>query len=111
MARMSGTSGAARSHDPRHTPTASGALSAADIEVLEFERAWSARPGAKASAIRAQFEVAPARYYQMLSAILDSPAALRHDPLLVRRLQRVRDARAAARASRSFRIDTQDPID
>ncbi|WP_227000819.1 DUF3263 domain-containing protein [Protaetiibacter intestinalis] len=79
------------------------------LRVLEFERDWGARSGAKASAIRAEFDVAPARYYQMLSAIIDSPAALRHDPLLVRRLQRVRDARAAARASRTFRIDPQDP--
>jgi hypothetical protein len=81
------------------------------VRVLEFEGAWVARTGAKASAIRAEFDVAPARYYQLLSAILDSPAALRHDPLLVRRLQRMRDARAAARASRTFRIDTQDPTD
>ncbi|MCS0498811.1 DUF3263 domain-containing protein [Protaetiibacter mangrovi] len=81
------------------------------LRVLAFEDAWSGRAGAKASAIRAEFDVAPARYYQLLSAILDSPAALRHDPLLVRRLQRMREARAAARASRTFRIDTQDPID
>jgi len=107
---MSGTAGAARAHQhgPRSHDTE---VSALDLRILEFERAWSARPGAKASAIRAEFGVAPARYYQMLSVILDSPAALRHDPLLVRRLQRVRDARAAARANRSFHIDTQDPID
>lgn len=86
-------------------------LDALSLRVLAFEDAWSGRTGAKASAIRAEFQVAPARYYQLLSAILDSPEALRHDPLLVRRLQRMRDSRAAARASRTFRIDTQDPID
>ena len=104
---MSGTHGAARVPDPAPQEH----LGPAELRVLEFERLWSARPGAKASAIRAEFGVPPARYYQMLSAVLDSPAALRHDPLLVRRLQRVRDARVTARASRSFRIDTQDPID
>jgi len=108
---MSGTSGAARAHDPGAAGPGEAPLDATQLRVLEFELAWGARPGAKASAIRAEFGVAPARYYQMLSAVLDSPAALRHDPLLVRRLQRVRDARAAARASRSFRIETQDPID
>jgi len=108
---MSGTSGVARAHEPEPRRPGDGSLLELELRVLEFERAWGARPGAKASAIRAEFGVAPARYYQMLSAVLDSPAALRHDPLLVRRLQRVRDARAAARASRSFRIDTQDPID
>lgn len=108
---MSGTSGVARAHEPHPDRTSSDTLSATELRVLEFEREWGARPGAKSSAIRAEFGVAPARYYQMLSAVLDSPTALRHDPLLVRRLQRVRDARAASRASRSFRIDTQDPID
>lgn len=108
---MSGTSGAARAHDPEPGRPAADGLGGMELRVLEFEREWAARPGAKASAIRAEFGVAPARYYQMLSAVLDSPTALRHDPLLVRRLQRVRDARAAARASRSFRIDTEDPID
>lgn len=101
---MPGNVGAARLTPP-------GELDPFSRRVLEFEDAWAGRTGAKASAIRAEFDVAPARYYQLLSAILDSPAALRHDPLLVRRLQRVRDARAAARASRTFRIDTQDPTD
>lgn len=105
---MSGTSGAARAHEPVPERAGDGPLDATAVKVLEFELAWASRPGAKASAIRAEFGVAPARYYQMLSAVLDSPAALRHDPLVVRRLQRVRDARAASRASRSFRIDPQD---
>lgn len=103
---MTAASGAAPlARDARET------LGPLDLRVLEFERSWTGRTGAKASAIRAEFDVAPARYYQLLSAILDSPAALRHDPLLVRRLQRVRDSRAAARAARSFRIETQDPTD
>ncbi|MBN9140915.1 MAG: DUF3263 domain-containing protein [Micrococcales bacterium] len=101
---MSANSGAARL-------TPAGELDPLSARVLAFESAWTGRTGAKASAIRAEFDVAPARYYQLLSAILDSPAALRHDPLLVRRLQRVRDARVAARASRTLRIETQDPID
>jgi len=104
---MSTSSGAARVQPD--APEAG--LEPLSLRLLAFEDAWSGRTGAKASAIRAEFGVAPARYYQLLSAILDSPAALRHDPLLVRRLQRMRDARAAARASRNFRIDTQDPID
>lgn len=104
---MSASSGAVR----LESDAPGNDLDALAVRVLEFESAWTARTGAKASAIRAEFDVAPARYYQLLSAILDSPAALRHDPLLVRRLQRMRDARAAARASRTFRIETQDPTD
>ena len=83
------------------------------IRLLDFERDWADRVGAKDAAIRAEFSIPAARYYQMLYALIDSPAALRSDPLLVRRLQRLRDARSRARAARTFRTDSisdQDPI-
>lgn len=76
--------------------------------MLGFERDWASRSGAKDAAIRAEFSVPAARYYQMLYALIDSPVALRSDPVLVRRLQRLRDARSRARAARTFRTD---PID
>ena len=80
--------------------------------MLDFERDWATRVGAKEAAIRAEFSIPAARYYQMLYALIDSPVALRSDPLLVRRLQRLRDARSRARAARTFRTDPiseQDP--
>ncbi len=80
--------------------------------MLAFERAWADRVGAKDAAIRSEFGIPAARYYQMLYALIDSPVALRSDPLLVRRLQRLRDARSRARAARTFRmepISDQDP--
>ena len=80
------------------------------LRVLDFERAWASRIGPKDAAIRSEFSIPAARYYQMLYALIDSPAALRSDPLLVRRLQRLRDARARARAARTFRSD-QDPTE
>ena len=101
------------SSEQAHAPEPA-VLSEVEAKMLDFEREWSARLGAKDAAIRAEFGVPAARYYQMLSALIDSPVALRSDPLLVRRLQRVRDARAGARAARTFRIDptpTQDPND
>lgn len=76
-----------------------------ETRMLEFERSWASRVGAKDAAIRAEFSVPAARYYQMLYALIDSPEALRSDPLLVRRLQRLRDARVRARAARTFRTD------
>lgn len=80
---------------------ASGAtLSERDRRVLDFERDWTARAGDKDDAIRSQFGFSAARYYQVLGAVLASPAALAHDPMLVKRLQRIRDARAGARAAR-----------
>ncbi|GAB3801455.1 hypothetical protein GCM10028798_17430 [Humibacter antri] len=71
-----------------------------DLAVLEFERRWWKHAGAKEQAIRDQFGLSAARYYQVLGRVIDSPAALVHDPMLVRRLQRVRDARLAARVDR-----------
>lgn len=95
------------------SPDAGAGLSETDHRILEFERKWTAQLGAKDAAIRAEFGVPAARYYQMLSVLIDSPVALRTDPMLVRRLQRVRDSRTRARAARTFRLDPrlQDPTD
>ena len=79
-----------------------------EARVLDFERTWAGRAGAKDAAIRAQFSLSPARYYQVLHGVIDRPIALASDPLLVRRLQRIRDARALARSSRGFRSETSD---
>lgn len=89
------TSGATKTEGPQ-----TGPLSARDRQVLEFEREWTARAGEKDDAIRSQFGLSVARYYQVLGAVLASPAALAHDPMLVKRLQRIRDGRADARAAR-----------
>ncbi|GAA1421268.1 DUF3263 domain-containing protein [Agrococcus citreus] len=59
--------------------------------VLDFEGRWSSHGGAKARAIRAEFGWSTTRYYQVLDAALETPEALRHDPMLVRRLLRLRD--------------------
>jgi hypothetical protein len=70
--------------------------------ILDFERQWWHHAGAKEAAIRSEFSLSAARYYQLLNATIDSPGALRHDPMLVKRLQRARDARTRARAARAF---------
>jgi hypothetical protein len=73
-----------------------------DGRILDFERRWWRHVGAKEEAILTEFGIPVARYYQLLNAVIDTPAAERHDPLLVRRLQRARDARTAARSLRTF---------
>lgn len=75
-------------------------LSDRDRAMLAFEARWTRHGGAKEEAIRAEFEMAPARYYQVLGRLIDTAAAVEHDPLLVRRLRRRRDERAADRAAR-----------
>lgn len=87
---------------PAHQPESG--LSARGQRILAFERQWWRHAGAKEEAIRAEFGLSAARYYQLLNALIDSPEAVRYDPILVGRLQRARDARTAARAARAFRI-------
>jgi hypothetical protein len=81
-----------------------------EARILGFERDWAARLGGRETAIRDEFGVSAARYYQILNTLLDSPLALQHDPLLVRRLQRLRETRRRARA-RTFGTETQDDTD
>ncbi|MET4098162.1 hypothetical protein ABIB37_000399 [Agrococcus sp. UYP10] len=59
--------------------------------VLDFEAGWSSHGGAKARAIRTEFGWSTTRYYQVLDAAIETPQALHHDPMLVRRLLRLRD--------------------
>lgn len=87
---------------PDHAEDADSGLPERDRMILAFERQWWRHAGAKEEAIRSQFSLPTARYYQLLNAVIDRPEALRHDPMLVRRLQRARDARTSARAARSF---------
>jgi Protein of unknown function (DUF3263) len=68
--------------------------------VLAFERQWWKYAGAKEEAIRRQFGISPTAYYQLLSRLIDEPAALAADPMLVKRLQRQRAARRRRRAAR-----------
>jgi hypothetical protein len=76
-----------------------------DRSILSFERQWWRHAGAKEQAIREEFGLSAARYYQLLGALIDSPAALHHDPMLVKRLLRLRDARLAARSTRTLTSD------
>jgi hypothetical protein len=74
-------------------------LSRREHEMLAFERQWWRHAGAKETAIRERFALAPTRYYQALNALVEKPAALAADPLLVRRLRRLRAARGQRRSS------------
>jgi hypothetical protein len=99
---MSGTSSsgaAAGAQQPRPDDGVPG-LTERERDILAFEHRWWAHAGAKDEAIRAELGLTPARYYQLLNAVIDSPAAVRHDPMLVHRLQRVREARMSRRTMR-----------
>jgi len=72
-------------------------LTARDKAILDFERSWWAEPGVKETAILERFELSGSRYYQILAELLAEPEAMLYDPLLVRRLKRMRDHRRRAR--------------
>ena len=80
-------------------------LSERDEQVLAFERQWWKYAGAKEQAVRELFEMSATRYYQVLNALIDSPAALAHDPMLIKRLRRLRSSRQRARTARRLGID------
>ena len=72
-------------------------LTERDQAILDFERSWWAQPGVKETAIQERFDLSASRYYQILGELLDDPEAMLHDPLLVRRLRRMRDNRRRVR--------------
>jgi uncharacterized protein DUF3263 len=80
-------------------------LSERDRQILAFERQWWRYAGAKEQAIRDLFDMSATRYYQVLNALIDEPGAMRHDPMLVKRLRRMRAARQRARAARRLGMD------
>lgn len=77
-----------------------GDLTDRDRAILALEAAWPRHGGAKEEVIRAQLGMSAARYYQLLARLIETDAALEHDPMLVRRLRRLRDVRAGRRAAR-----------
>ena len=72
-------------------------LTERDRAILRFEGEWRRHGGAKEEAIRADLGLSPARYYQLLGRLIDTAEAQEHDPMLVKRLRRLREARASAR--------------
>lgn len=77
-------------------------------KILEFERYWWKYAGAKERAIRDQFELSATRYYQLLNEIIDMGEALAYDPILVKRLQRLRAFRQRQRTARRLGIRLTD---
>ncbi|GAB3678937.1 DUF3263 domain-containing protein [Actinocorallia lasiicapitis] len=77
-------------------------LSDRDRKILAFERQWWKHAGAKEQAIRETFDMSATRYYQLLNIVIDRPEALAHDPMLIKRLQKLRAQRARQRAARRY---------
>ena len=98
------TDGAVGAADGLNDVGADG-LTRRDREILAFERQWWKYAGAKEQAIRELFDMSTTRYYQVLNALIDTPAALAADPMLVKRLRRLRATRQRQRSARRLGIE------
>jgi hypothetical protein len=87
------------------TTTEDCGLGRRDREILAFERQWWKYAGAKEQAIRELFDMSATRYYQVLNNLIDTPEALAADPMLVKRLRRLRASRQRQRSARRLGIE------
>ena len=98
------------SGSPSASPAPSGPVTGAGLtereaEILAFERQWWKYAGAKETAVRDLFDMSATRYYQVLNALIDRPEALVADPMLVKRLRRLRATRQRTRSARRLGLD------
>ncbi|MUN62597.1 DUF3263 domain-containing protein [Kocuria sediminis] len=76
---------------PAGPPAGAGSgLDETDREILAIENLQWKYQGAKEMEIRRRLGLSPTHYYQRLNVLIDSRAALEHDPMLVGRLRRQR---------------------
>ena len=97
---MEAASGTAPSYPAASHAVVPRELADRDRAILEFERQWWRYAGSKEQAVRELFGMSATRYYQVLNALIDRPEAVAHDPMLVKRLRRLRSSRQRARSAR-----------
>lgn len=69
-----------------------------DRKMLKFEGQWWRYAGAKEDTIRREFDMSSTRYYQIVNALIDRPEALAAEPMIVKRLRRLRTDRRRRRS-------------
>lgn len=73
--------------------------------ILDFEREWWRYAGHKEQAIREHFDMSPTTYYKAVNDLIDQDAAMAYDPMLVKRMRRMRARRNQQRAA--ARVDAR----
>jgi hypothetical protein len=73
--------------------------------ILAFERQWWKYAGAKDQAIREIFGISPTRYYQLVNDLIEKHEALMADPMLVKRLRRLRTGQSRVRGARRLGVE------
>lgn len=93
---------------PRRTVDPHAGLSEREQAILAFERQWWKYAGSKEQAIRELFAMSSTRYYQLLNQLMDKAEAMSADPMLVKRLRRMRASRQRNRNARRLGIELHD---
>lgn len=74
-------------------------LTEREAAILAMAKRRFVFPGQREAALRDELGLTGTRYHQLLARIIDTPAALAAEPVLVRRLLRLREQRAARRSA------------
>jgi len=64
-----------------------------DLRLLDFEREWWRHAGSKEAGVKERFGISLSEYYERLNNLIDGEEALAAQPLLVKRLRRLRAQR------------------
>lgn len=75
-------------------------LTDTERNILDFERSWWKHAGVKEEAIKERFDMSATSYYKLLNELLEKPEAEAQDPILVKRLKRLRTHRQRQRVAR-----------
>lgn len=76
-----------------------------ELDMLAMERLWWQFAGVKEQKIRERFNMSALRYYQVLNELINRDDVLAHDPLLVKRLRRIRAQRKRSRSPQRLGVD------
>ena len=98
QAELRGRAGLSGQGEPRDLVE----LSELEQAVLRVEREWWKVARTREAAIRELTGLSEARYYLLLSALLDQERIWRADPVLVDRLRRLRERKLAERAGKEL---------
>ena len=78
----------------------SSVLTEREKDILEFEQSWWSLSIPREQAVRDRFELTETEYVEVLEMLIATEAALEAEPLLVRRLRRMKDRRRQEHVAR-----------
>ena len=78
----------------------SSVLTEREKDILEFEQSWWSLSIPREQAVRDRFQLTETEYVEVLEMLIATEAALEAEPLLVRRLRRMKDRRQQEHVAR-----------